>query len=83
MRTHPNFPEMNPGGKEAARTQTATFVDMDPPEHTKFRCVHAPFTELTGGSMHLYADLGACGQQRMTFLALFTGLTDVLHVWLS
>lgn len=37
VRTHPNFPEMNPGGKEAVKGMTPTFVDMDPPQHTKYR----------------------------------------------
>jgi len=36
LRTLPNFPEMNPGGKEAAK-QRPTFVDMDPPLHTMHR----------------------------------------------
>ncbi|GLC43162.1 hypothetical protein PLESTB_000856500 [Pleodorina starrii] len=38
VRTHPNFPELSPGGKAAAAsTRSPTFVDMDPPQHTKFR----------------------------------------------
>ncbi|EEH22787.2 hypothetical protein PABG_04998 [Paracoccidioides brasiliensis Pb03] len=32
QRTRPGFPEMNPGGKQAAKNRP-TFVDMDPPEH--------------------------------------------------
>ncbi|KAF4543073.1 Cytochrome P450 [Lasiodiplodia theobromae] len=31
-RTRPGFPEMSPGGKEAAKNRP-TFVDMDPPDH--------------------------------------------------
>lgn len=37
VRTHPGFPETGPGGKAAARTGKPTFVDMDPPEHTRHR----------------------------------------------
>ncbi|GLI66089.1 hypothetical protein VaNZ11_009811 [Volvox africanus] len=38
VRTHPNFPELSPGGKAAAASGRApTFVDMDPPQHTKYR----------------------------------------------
>jgi len=37
IRTRPGFPELNPGGKAAATTGKPTFVDMDPPEHTKQR----------------------------------------------
>lgn len=36
IRTRPGFPEMGPGGKEAAKVRP-TFVDMDRPEHTKQR----------------------------------------------
>ncbi|KXZ42279.1 hypothetical protein GPECTOR_169g183 [Gonium pectorale] len=38
VRTHPNFPELSAGGKAAAVSGRApTFVDMDPPQHTKYR----------------------------------------------
>lgn len=36
QRTRPGFPEMNAGGKAAAKNRP-TFVDMDPPEHMKQR----------------------------------------------
>lgn len=42
IRTRPGFPEMGPGGKEAAK-QRPTFVDMDPPEHTKQRGMIEPY----------------------------------------
>ncbi|KAK4652840.1 hypothetical protein QC762_512910 [Podospora pseudocomata] len=35
-RRRPGFPELNANGKLAAK-QRPTFVDMDPPEHTKYR----------------------------------------------
>lgn len=37
VRTHPGFPETGPGGKAAAKAGKPTFVDMDPPEHTRHR----------------------------------------------
>lgn len=37
VRTQPGFPETGPGGKAAAFATKATFVDMDPPEHTRHR----------------------------------------------
>ena len=37
VRTHPGFPETGPGGKAAATATKPTFVDMDPPDHTKYR----------------------------------------------
>lgn len=39
-RTRPGFPEMSPGGKEAAKNRP-TFVDMDPPQHTEQRATVA------------------------------------------
>ncbi|OJD17882.1 hypothetical protein AJ78_02054 [Emergomyces pasteurianus Ep9510] len=39
-RTRAGFPEMNPGGKEAAKNRP-TFVDMDPPEHGRQRSMIA------------------------------------------
>ncbi|KAG8410335.1 hypothetical protein J3459_017145 [Metarhizium acridum] len=36
VRTRPGFPELSAGGKEAAKAKP-TFVDMDPPEHMKYR----------------------------------------------
>ncbi|KAJ3181297.1 hypothetical protein HDU85_003603 [Gaertneriomyces sp. JEL0708] len=43
VRTHPNFPELNPRGKMAAAAAKPTFVDMDPPEHTKQRAMVMDF----------------------------------------
>jgi hypothetical protein len=37
VRTHPGFPELVPGAKAAVEGREATFVDMDPPQHTHFR----------------------------------------------
>lgn len=37
VRTHPGFPELSPGAKAAIAGREATFVDLDPPEHTRFR----------------------------------------------
>lgn len=37
VRTRPNFPELTKGGKLAAASHIPTFVDMDPPEHTRQR----------------------------------------------
>ena len=39
VRTHPGFPETGPGGKAAALATKPTFVDMDPPEHTRHRAM--------------------------------------------
>ncbi|KAL5346728.1 hypothetical protein ACLOAV_008435 [Pseudogymnoascus australis] len=36
QRNHSGFPELDPGGKEAAKRKP-TFVDMDPPEHMRQR----------------------------------------------
>ncbi|KAK2804240.1 hypothetical protein FQN51_002329 [Onygenales sp. PD_10] len=41
QRTRPGFPEMNAGGKQAAKNRP-TFVDMDPPEHMRQRSMVAP-----------------------------------------
>ena len=41
QRQRPGFPEMSAGGKEAAKNKP-TFVDMDPPEHTKQRGLVEP-----------------------------------------
>ncbi|KAK4220454.1 putative cytochrome P450 B-class [Podospora fimiseda] len=44
-RRRPGFPELNANGKIAAK-QRPTFVDMDPPEHTKYRgMVESVFTK--------------------------------------
>ncbi|KAK4184186.1 putative cytochrome P450 B-class [Podospora australis] len=44
-RRRPGFPELNANGKIAAQ-QRPTFVDMDPPEHTKYRgMVESSFTK--------------------------------------
>ncbi|PNW87944.1 hypothetical protein CHLRE_01g007950v5 [Chlamydomonas reinhardtii] len=44
VRTLPGFPELSPGGKAAAQSgNAATFVDMDPPEHTKYRGMVWPY----------------------------------------
>ncbi|KAJ9132366.1 Cytochrome P450 55A1 [Pleurostoma richardsiae] len=40
-RTRPGFPELNAGGKQAAKARP-TFVDMDPPEHTHQRSMVEP-----------------------------------------
>ncbi|KAF6261839.1 cytochrome P450, nitric oxide reductase [Scenedesmus sp. NREL 46B-D3] len=37
VRTHRGFPELVPGAKAAIQGREPTFVDMDPPEHTRFR----------------------------------------------
>lgn len=42
IRTRPNFPELTEGGRLAAFANKATFVDMDPPEHTCQRNMVAP-----------------------------------------
>ncbi|KAJ2979340.1 hypothetical protein NQ176_g3315 [Zarea fungicola] len=42
VRLRPGFPELNAGGKEAAKAK-ATFVDMDAPEHMQNRNMVAPF----------------------------------------
>lgn len=39
VRTHAGFPETSPGGKAAAKAVKPTFVDMDPPEHTRHRAM--------------------------------------------
>jgi nitric oxide reductase len=39
VRTQPGFPETGPGGKTAAYATKPTFVDMDPPEHTRHRAM--------------------------------------------
>ncbi|KAF9456608.1 cytochrome P450 55A2 [Collybia nuda] len=41
IRTRPGFPEMNAGGKAAAKNRP-TFVDMDPPDHGRQRGMVAP-----------------------------------------
>ncbi|GAB4814037.1 hypothetical protein N2152v2_001083 [Parachlorella kessleri] len=43
VRTHPGFPELAPGAKAAIQGREATFVDMDPPQHTKLRSMFAPW----------------------------------------
>ncbi|KAL9489817.1 hypothetical protein ACSS6W_002094 [Trichoderma asperelloides] len=42
IRTRPGFPELAPGGKEAAKAKP-TFVDMDPPDHMHQRRMVEPF----------------------------------------
>ncbi|KAL2353328.1 cytochrome P450 55A1 [Cryomyces antarcticus] len=42
QRTRPGFPEMDAGGKAAAKNK-ATFVDMDPPQHMQQRGMVEPF----------------------------------------
>ena len=52
VRTHPGFPETGPGGKAAALATKPTFVDMDPPEHTRHRAmVEQDFTVAKTESM--------------------------------
>ncbi|KAF3484081.1 uncharacterized protein GIQ15_03405 [Arthroderma uncinatum] len=41
QRNRPGFPELDPGGKEAAKRKP-TFVDMDPPEHMQQRSMVEP-----------------------------------------
>ncbi|GAD92394.1 predicted protein [Paecilomyces variotii No. 5] len=41
-RTRPGFPELNPGGKNAAKARP-TFVDMDPPDHMRQRSMVESF----------------------------------------
>ncbi|RDL29890.1 Uncharacterized protein BP5553_10517 [Venustampulla echinocandica] len=41
QRQRPGFPELNAGGKEAAKNKP-TFVDMDPPEHMQQRSMVEP-----------------------------------------
>ncbi|PSC76994.1 cytochrome P450 [Micractinium conductrix] len=43
VRTHPGFPELVPGAKAAVEGREPTFVDMDPPQHTKFRGIFEPW----------------------------------------
>lgn len=43
VRTHPGYPELVPGAKAAVEGREATFVDMDPPEHTRYRGFFAPY----------------------------------------
>ncbi|RYO99638.1 hypothetical protein DL766_010110 [Monosporascus sp. MC13-8B] len=42
VRTHPGFPELSAGGKQAAKARP-TFVDMDPPDHMHQRSMVEPF----------------------------------------
>lgn len=42
VRTHPGFPELVPGAKAAVEGREPTYVDMDPPQHTKFRSMFEP-----------------------------------------
>jgi nitric oxide reductase len=41
QRQRPGFPELNAGGKEAAKNKP-TFVDMDPPQHMQQRYENYP-----------------------------------------
>ncbi|KAL4423466.1 hypothetical protein ABPG77_005418 [Micractinium sp. CCAP 211/92] len=43
VRTHPGFPELVPGAKAAVEGREPTFVDQDPPQHTKFRGFIEPY----------------------------------------
>ncbi|KAK4247548.1 cytochrome P450 [Corynascus novoguineensis] len=55
-RRRPGFPEFSDGGKQAAK-QRPTFVDMDPPEHTKYRGTVQPwFTPEKVKSLRPYID---------------------------
>ncbi|KAK4121980.1 cytochrome P450 [Parathielavia appendiculata] len=55
-RRRPGFPEFSDGGKQAAK-QRPTFVDMDPPEHTRHRnMVESWFTPEKVKSMQPYID---------------------------
>jgi nitric oxide reductase len=42
VRTNPHFPELSAGAKAAIEGREATYVDMDPPQHTKFRSMFDP-----------------------------------------
>ncbi|KAK3391398.1 cytochrome P450 [Sordaria brevicollis] len=44
-RTRDGFPELNAGGKQAAKNR-ATFVDMDPPKHMQYRGMIQPIFNL-------------------------------------
>lgn len=56
QRTRPGFPEMNAGGKAAAKNRP-TFVDMDPPEHMKQRSMVAPmFTRAHAETMRSHIE---------------------------
>jgi nitric oxide reductase len=55
-RQRPGFPEFSDGGKKAGK-QRPTFVDMDPPEHTRHRgMVESWFTPEKVESMQPYID---------------------------
>ncbi|KAL2263207.1 hypothetical protein VTK26DRAFT_7781 [Humicola hyalothermophila] len=55
-RRRPGFPEFSDGGKQAAK-QRPTFVDMDPPDHMKYRgMVESWFTPEKVKSMQPYID---------------------------
>jgi len=55
-RRRPGFPEFNDGGKQAAK-QRPTFVDMDPPEHMRYRgMVESWFTPEKIKSLQPYVD---------------------------
>ncbi|KAL2024872.1 hypothetical protein VTK56DRAFT_3571 [Thermocarpiscus australiensis] len=55
-RRRPGFPELSEGGKQAAK-QRPTFVDMDPPEHMKYRgMVESWFTPDHVKSMQPYIE---------------------------
>ncbi|KAK3321698.1 cytochrome P450 55A2 [Apodospora peruviana] len=41
-RTRPGFPELSAGGKQAAKNNRPTFVDMDPPDHMRQRGMVEP-----------------------------------------
>ncbi|GBF95475.1 cytochrome P450 [Raphidocelis subcapitata] len=44
VRTHPGFPELSAGAKAAISDREPTFVDLNPPEHTRLRAMFAaPF----------------------------------------
>eukprot|EP00887_Chlorella_sp_A99_P004881 scaffold4.g4881.t1 len=43
IRTHPGFPELAPGAKAAIEGREPTFVDMDPPNHMRFRSIFEPW----------------------------------------
>ncbi|KAJ3339178.1 hypothetical protein HDU93_008564 [Gonapodya sp. JEL0774] len=39
IRSEESFPELNPGGRLATRSRNPTFMDMDPPAHSKQRAM--------------------------------------------
>ena len=51
IRTCAGFPELGAGGKKAATSHKPTFVDMDPPQHTRQRSMVSPAFTLDAVSL--------------------------------